>query len=161
MIGELLLIAIPAYISNSIPVILGGGAPIDFGIKFKGKRLLGKNKTIRGFLAGVSSGIIVAYLLSYVSSNPFYFYAGIMSSLGAMVGDSFGSFIKRRIGMKEGSSFQLDGSLFILFSLAMAYPFAFPYYDALELVGVIILTQALHMLFNKIAFYLKWKNVPW
>ena len=161
MLIELLLISIPAYISNAIPVILGGGKPLDFNIKFKGKPLLGRNKTIRGFLAGVSAGIIISYLLIPFSTLPNYFYAGLLASLGAMLGDSIGSFIKRRLDIKEGSSFMLDGSLFIIVSLILAYPFAARVYDIIGVIIIIILTQILHMSFNKLAYYLKWKNVPW
>ncbi len=161
MITEILLISIPAYISNSIPVLLGGGKPLDFNVKINNKPILGKNKTIRGFLAGVSSGIIIAYLLIPFSSLNTYFYAGMLSSIGAMLGDSIGSFIKRRLDVKEGGSFFLDGTLFIIVSLALAYPFASRVYNVIEVIAVILLTQGLHMFFNKIAYILKWKKVPW
>ncbi|MFA6214338.1 MAG: CDP-2,3-bis-(O-geranylgeranyl)-sn-glycerol synthase [Candidatus Micrarchaeia archaeon] len=60
---ELVLFILPAYFANSIPVLLGGGAPIDGGRKWKdGQRLFGDGKTVRGFFAGVAAGVFVGAL---------------------------------------------------------------------------------------------------
>ncbi|MFA6907646.1 MAG: CDP-2,3-bis-(O-geranylgeranyl)-sn-glycerol synthase [Candidatus Micrarchaeia archaeon] len=57
---ELVLLILPAYFANSVPVVLGGGAPIDGGRKWKdGQRLFGDGKTVRGFFAGVIAGVAV------------------------------------------------------------------------------------------------------
>lgn len=50
----------PAYVANAMPVVLGGGTPIDLGRKLSdGKPIFGSHKTIRGFIAGVTSGTLV------------------------------------------------------------------------------------------------------
>ena len=46
-IWDAILFIIPAYVANSIPVVMGGGPPLDGGRMWKdGKRILGDGKTI-------------------------------------------------------------------------------------------------------------------
>ena len=41
---------LPAYLANATPVLLGGGKPLDLGLKWlDGERLFGDHKTFRGF----------------------------------------------------------------------------------------------------------------
>ena len=54
-----LLLFLPAGIANAVPVLVKKvpglsklKAPIDGGISFRGKRLLGANKTWRGLISG-------------------------------------------------------------------------------------------------------------
>ena len=62
---ELILFILPAYVANAAPVILGGKTPIDLGQQLGDKkRIFGKSKTIRGFVAGVASGTIVGAILA-------------------------------------------------------------------------------------------------
>ena len=45
--------ALPTFLANTTPLIFGGGIPMDFRKNwFDKKRILGDNKTIRGFVAG-------------------------------------------------------------------------------------------------------------
>ncbi len=133
---------------------------MDFGLSFNGKPLLGKNKTIRGFFAGIAIGVIASYFFGFFLGRLEYFFAGTLSSLGAMVGDSFGSFIKRRFSVSEGEPFIFDGVLFMIFSLFFVELF-YDIFSFEEIVIIILLTQLLHSLFNKLAYHLNWKNVPW
>ncbi|MCX6772059.1 MAG: CDP-2,3-bis-(O-geranylgeranyl)-sn-glycerol synthase [Candidatus Micrarchaeota archaeon] len=60
---ELVLLILPAYFANSIPVLLGGGSAIDGGRKMAdGNRVFGDGKTVRGFFAGVLAGAAVGAL---------------------------------------------------------------------------------------------------
>ena len=124
------LFIIPSYVANAIPVVLGGGVPLDFNRFFFDKqRICGEGKTIRGFIAGVSAGAIVAgimalYLpLPFFSSIPNQFLAGTMLALGTMLGDAIGSFIKRRFAIPHGRPFLLDTFLFVIVALLLAYPY--------------------------------------
>ncbi len=49
----------PAYCANGAPVLFGGGRAIDSGKKFRGKRIFGNHKTVKGLISGISSGIII------------------------------------------------------------------------------------------------------
>jgi CDP-2,3-bis-(O-geranylgeranyl)-sn-glycerol synthase len=136
-------IVIPIYVANASAVIVGGGAPIDFGKTLKdGHRVLGDGKTWRGLLAGTFLGMTAGFGLvvaaKYLNTSEYAFlgvtdFEGfpmmilILFSLcfGALTGDIIESFFKRRIGKDRGQDWipfdQLDflvGAL--LFSLVIS-----------------------------------------
>jgi CDP-2,3-bis-(O-geranylgeranyl)-sn-glycerol synthase len=150
---------LPAWVANGAPVLFGGGAPIDFGKKFMGKPLFGKHKTIKGTFSGLAAGILISLAESLLFNN--LLATGIALSVGTMLGDLLGSFIKRRMELKEGHSvFLMDQYLFLAVALLLAYPFgAFPTLEGL--IVVIILTGVLHRLTNILAHKAKIKSVPW
>jgi len=170
---QLILFILPAYVANSVPVVLGGKTPIDFGAKLPdGNRLLGKGKTYRGLLAGVVSGTLVAIILAMIVPNLFIpaaaqnqkYLVGFALSLGAMLGDIIGSFIKRRRGMKQSQeSFLMDKVAFLITALIIAFPFYSPAIslNAIDIILLLIITFVLHKFFNWIAFETKLKKVPW
>lgn len=165
----LLVFLIPVYIANSAPVVLGGGAPLDFRAVFPdGRRMLGQGKTIRGFIGGVLAGtvaggiIAAAYHLPYFSGPSEQFLAGFVLSLGAMVGDSLGSFAKRRINIESGKPFWPDTVLFLIVALVLVYPFASSgLYQPFNIIFFLLLTVILHPLTNALANRLGLKKVPW
>ena len=142
-------------------MIFGGGTPLDFGKKFRGKPIFGKHKTIRGTVSGIASGIIVAYAESLLFGFGWLLYAGMAMSVGTLLGDLAGSFIKRRIGMKEGHSLALlDQYPFLVFALAAAYPFGHTP-GVFGVLFLLILTGVMHKLTNALAYMAKLKSVPW
>ncbi|OIO21969.1 hypothetical protein COV61_00210 [Candidatus Micrarchaeota archaeon CG11_big_fil_rev_8_21_14_0_20_47_5] len=168
----LILFILPAYFANSTPVIFGGGEPLDFGKKFlDGRRLLGKGKTIRGFLSGVFAGMLIgvleALILPYTPFNFFcnpsnYVVLAFFLSTGTMAGDSLGSFIKRRLAIPSGSpSLLLDQLAFLAIALFFAYPRASFLYALESLLFLFVLTYFLHVAFNVLANKLGLKRVPW
>ncbi len=150
---------LPAYVANGAPVIFGGGKPIDFGKKFRNKPIFGNHKTIRGLIAGILFGILIAFIESIFL--PYMLIIGIMESIGTHIGDLLGSFIKRQFDIKEGASIPLlDQYLFFVFALLLAYPFGhMP--DIFGLLLIIILTGLLHRITNIIAYLIGLKEVPW
>ena len=90
---------------------------------------------------------------------------GVMLTLGTHAGDLFGSFMKRRIGKKEGSSWALfDQYLFLAFALAFALPFSdllSSPYGIPGLLVIAVLTGVLHKATNIMAHRAKIKSVPW
>lgn len=163
-----IIFILPAWVANGAPVIFGGGTPLDFNKTFMGKPILGKHKTIRGTVSGICAGFIIT-LFEY----PFFSYllvTGILLSIGAIVGDLVGSFIKRRLGLKESHGFPImDQYLFLVF----AFLFALPFVNMSNPVGIailsnpvgivvlVILTGVLHKLTNVLAYKAKIKKVPW
>ena len=70
---------LPAYFSNMAPVIIKDlnlfnflAKPVDFGIKIKGKPVLGQHKTFRGFIFGVVFALIIAYIQNILYRYDFF-----------------------------------------------------------------------------------------
>lgn len=177
---------IPAYVGNGFAVVTGGGRPIDLGRKFTDKRrILGDGKTIRGFIGGLMVGFS-AGLLQLVIANPLnelmqsliiQYQLGIdatvvermispsilrvfLISLGALLGDLLGSFIKRRMDLERGKPAPLLDQLdFVAVALLFGYivtPLPWAY-----LVVILVLTPLIHLMANGIAYKSGLKSVPW
>ncbi len=168
-IPALLIFLIPIYIANSSPVLLGGGSPLDLGEKFfDKKRILGKGKTVKGFIAGVVcgtvAGVLIAmiYPLAFFAGTTIQILGGFALSLGTMTGDSLGSFIKRRFDIARGRPFVIDTALFLAVALIFVYPFAdIGLYRIENLLFMFGLTIIMHPAANFIANKMGLKNVPW
>ncbi len=109
---------LPAYFSNASATLskyLKKRHPIDFGREWKGFRVLGDGKTWEGFFTGVSIGTAVGFLLGDV-------YTGFLLSLGAMLGDLIGSFLKRRMGLERGEEAPLLDQLDFLVGAFLLVP---------------------------------------
>ena len=171
---EIILFILPAYLANSIPVIFTGKTPMDFGRKFIDKRrLLGDGKTYRGFMAGIFMATViympVSYFLGkyYLPELSFFDKVNLafIMSVGALIGDLAGSFIKRRLNLDRGQPSWLMDQLFFLFTAIIfaiaAYPQTAMHIDAIAIIVLVISTFALHLLFNQLAYRLKLKSVPW
>ena len=153
-VGEALYFILPAYVANATPVVLGGGMPLDFGKKFvNGKPILGSRKTIRGFVLGVLIGTLIGFLQGRI-------YVGFMQSLGAMLGDLSGSFVKRRFGKKPGSPFPILDQMDFLFG-ALLLSSLICQVDLIFIFILLILTPIIHLATNWAAFKLGLKSEPW
>ncbi|ADJ13604.1 CDP-2,3-bis-(O-geranylgeranyl)-sn-glycerol synthase [Halalkalicoccus jeotgali] len=177
---ELLVVAfwvmLPAYVPNNAAVLAGGGAPIDGGRTWKGRRLLGDGKTWRGTIVGTLIGIGVAYLLNVfqptavsafgVSVPTFPLAVMITLPLGAMLGDMAASFIKRRTGRNRGAPLpgvdQLDFAVVALVLTALvAFEWVLAVFTLPLLVVVFVVTPVLHVVTNVLAYLFGFKHEPW
>lgn len=177
---ELLIVAfwvmLPAYIPNNAAVLAGGGAPIDGGRTWKGRRILGDGKTWRGTLVGTIIGIGIAYLLNVlrptavealgVSVPTFPLVAMITLPLGAMLGDMIASFVKRRLGRNRGAPLpgvdQLDFAVSALVLTAIvAFEWLVAVFTLPLLIVVFVLTPILHIVTNVLAYLFGFKHEPW
>jgi CDP-2,3-bis-(O-geranylgeranyl)-sn-glycerol synthase len=154
-------IAIPAYVANSTPVLLGGGTSIDQGRKFiDGHPILGANKTMKGFTCGLLLGIAAALAEAAVFTNYGLALVGIAASLGALLGDLFGAFVKRRVNIPPGNPLPVVDQLdFVLGALLLTSPLL-----KLTLGAILILVVAtipIHLLSNAIAYALRLKKRAW
>ena len=171
MIDEIIRIAIksvffilPSYIADGAPVISSKifvhRHPIDMGKTFiDNKRIFGDGKTYEGFFVGLIAGTLTGVLL-----EPFGYHTmnkAFILSLGTLIGDMTGSFIKRRMGIKRGQKAPfLDQLTFLYFALFLYYLL----YDNLEINVVVFLTVVtplLHRITNYLAFKLGLKEYPW
>lgn len=159
-----LIFILPSYAANASPVltrkIFRIVHPIDMGRKFvDGKRILGDGKTFEGFLVGITAGCAIGYLLTLFSLHTLP--GSFILSLGALLGDIIGSFIKRRIGIKRGDMFPLlDQLLFLVVSITL-YSLLMKPPPLAWVVYLLIITPWLHLLTNYLAFKLGLKEVPW
>ncbi len=176
-----LWLMLPIYLPNPGAVIFGGGTPIDFGKNFvDGKRILGKSKTWRGFIGGSLLGVIIGLVqnyLAYFLPNTWFPYFSkdwisallllITMSFSSMLGDSTGSFIKRRLGIDSGGrAFLLDQLMFVIISWLFIFLF-FPawflehFWKTVPVLTVFVLTPLIHRGVNIAAYKLGYKDVPW
>ena len=161
LIVEALKFIFPAYCANAIPVIAGGGYPIDFGKKFfDGKPILGKNKTFQGFFFGLIIGTTVGLVESAFFGYPLLF--GLLLSLGALFGDLAGAFAKRRLGLAPGELLPvIDQIDFIVGALVFSLPLSLQILSWELILTVLIITPPIHLLTNFAAYKLGLKNNPW
>lgn len=168
----LIWIVLPAYVANGAPVvgvkILGllglKRHPIDCGKNFiDGRRVFGDNKTWEGLVIGVVAGALVGFMQAAVENNEgIHIVKGLVLGIGAMLGDLLGAFIKRRLGLRPGEPLPiLDQALFLFTALALAYLLNLVNLTSSELLLLTVITIALHVSTNYIAYTLKLKDVPW
>jgi CDP-2,3-bis-(O-geranylgeranyl)-sn-glycerol synthase len=131
-----------------------------------GKRFLGSHKTFKGFFAGLIVGTLVGSFQTLIFEtiiiqyNPQFQYSillGFMVSLGALIGDLFESFIKRRLNRSPGSSLAVADQIdFIIGAIIFSIPFSPP--SLLEVLIIILVTIPIHLLTNICASLLNMKN---
>jgi len=163
----------PAFFANSAAVFTSGLGPVDRGKMWKGKPILGKNKTTGGVLGATLSGgllgiVIVLFYPEIFAEKvkpkydgiDFKWYFGFVLGFSALIGDAIGSFIKRRIDLKPGGPFPIvDQVGFVVSSFLIISIFA-----SFPLVWFVLLVPAalvLHLVANIFAYKMGWKNVWW
>ena len=180
MLVETVVVALwamlPAYVPNNAAVLLGGGAPIDGGREWRGRRLLGDGKTWRGTAAGIAVGLALALLLNVLQPSlvalvgfelpVFPRRVALALAAGAMLGDILASFLKRRTGRERGASFPgLDQLDFVVVALVLTFVVAPGWFTAVftlpRLVVVLLATPLLHLSTNAGAYVLGLKDEPY
>lgn len=161
---RIIALALPCYVANATPVLAAKLVrrrhPLDFGLHFMdGRRLLGDSKSVEGFFAGLAAGILTGYVLSLYGALSVGEAAFL--SLGTMLGDAAGSFIKRRLGLRSGAPAPLlDQLSFLVFALAL-YSVVYGPVEASVALILLMVTPPLHLATNLIAYKLKLKDKPW
>jgi CDP-2,3-bis-(O-geranylgeranyl)-sn-glycerol synthase len=169
-----LWILIPAYAANGFPPFAQGRHAMDFGKKFfDGKRVFGEGKTWEGFFLGLIAGIFYGLLETWLAPN-FNAYANLfgvklptmnllvafMLSLGALIGDLVGSFMKRRLSMPRGYPCPiLDQLDFVVGATFFAYWFT--EITPIMFLFMLAITPIIHRVTNIVGYMLKIKKEPW
>jgi CDP-2,3-bis-(O-geranylgeranyl)-sn-glycerol synthase len=171
---------LPAYFVNmSPPLIRKAGIfnfldkPVDFGKKFFSQPIFGKHKSWRGVIFGIIVGILVAglqlwlyqfsfvkkiSLINYQEINILFF--GFLISTGAVFGDLFFAFIKRRLKMEPGTRFlPWDQTNYVIGAALFLTPFL--KIEIMVWITLFILTFILHIIFNRLGYYLKLHRAKW
>jgi hypothetical protein len=154
--------------------------PLDGGRTLAGRRLLGDNKTIRGFMVMVPATSLVFLLLaSLIEMLPGgskglwplppsgYALLGAWTAFGFMAGELPNSFLKRQLGIPPGAAAQgrltvlffildrLDSILGVMLALMVAVPVPLGTW-----VLVVVVGPALHAFFSVALFLLGVKARP-
>jgi CDP-2,3-bis-(O-geranylgeranyl)-sn-glycerol synthase len=160
LVTESLIFIFPAYSANAVPVVFGGGQPLDLGKTFlDGQPIFGTHKTFRGFFAGLIIGTLVGIGESLVFNN-YDPLLGFALSLGALIGDLSGAFAKRRLGLAPGTFLPIVDQIdFVLCALLFSLPIA-PPTNIMTLV-ILAITVPIHLLTNLLAYLAHAKKKPW
>lgn len=127
--------AAPVFASR-IPLVQHLDIPLDAHKYFRGKRIFGSHKTLRGLLAGVLVGVVActaqcfAYQhISWLRSMSFISYdnyatcfaLGLALGFGALAGDAIKSFFKRQFAVPSGKPwFPFDQIDYIIGGLVLS-----------------------------------------
>lgn len=176
-----ILLFLPAYLANGLPVIFSNikslgflKVPFDFGKSLGSFRILGDHKTFLGLFAGCIGGILggliefliyvrfpevrVNFLFEYSLSSALFF--GFLLGFGAIFGDAFKSFIKRRFHIKDGGVFfpfdQIDFIVGAYIFGMFYFQIPLPYF-----LTALIITPVITLLSNFLAYKFKLKEVWW
>ena len=175
-----LWIFLPAGLANmtpiamaKLPVVRDWNYPLDFNKSFKGIRIFGDHKTLRGIISGIIVAILASYLCKYwYQTTPWLqnqfaidyskidaLVFGLLAGFGALMGDAIKSFFKRRTNIKPGDTWfpfdQIDYIIGGLICLGLYVRFSFMQY-----VLIVIAYFGLHLLSTYIGFLLKLKKSP-
>lgn len=172
---------LPAGAANMVPILVAQiswlkkyNMPMDFGLEFRGKRLLGPHKTLRGLISGVIAATITLALqqlivrhfgwinnwtapVDYTSLR--VILLGPLLGFGALAGDAVESFFKRQRGVSPGHGwFPFDQTDYIVGGALAVAPFVQLRLD--QYAVLVLLWLAVHMVASYIAFLLKLKDRP-
>ena len=137
---------LPAGFANGVPVLVAKfpgltkfTAPMDFGLSYRGKRILGSHKTWRGFIAGVLTSTLTLWLQQLAAAHFSWAHwltsqvdyaslptlvLGPVFGAAALIGDALESFFKRQRGTPPGEGwFPWDQLDYILAASIASAPF--------------------------------------
>lgn len=158
--------------ANRTPLLKQWKTPMDFGKSLGKKRLLGNNKTWRGFFFGILIAVITLLLQKYLYANSAWLqetihldygevtlWLGVLLGAGALLGDAIESAFKRQQNIPAGQSWfpfdQLDyivGGL-LLASLVVSVSFG-------QSMAIIIIWFAMHLFWTYVGFLLGLREQP-
>ena len=132
---------------------------MDGGRSFMdGRPIFGAHKTVRGLVAGIVAGSLIGLGESLV--DPRLVLAGFAISLGAVMGDLTGAFVKRRFNIRPGRPLPVVDQLdFVLGALLLSFPFF--QMSLTSILIVVIVTPPVHLGTNLGAYLLGIKKTYW
>jgi CDP-2,3-bis-(O-geranylgeranyl)-sn-glycerol synthase len=172
---------LPAGMANVTPILVAPipglrklDAPIDCGLTYRGKRILGSHKTWRGLASGVIMSTVTLWLQQLAVEH--YAWAqhlahdvnyaalptillGVLFGLGALGGDAVESFFKRQRGVAPGHGwFPWDQLDYIIGAALISLPFVA--LSIKQYVLLIVLWLLVHMVASYVGWLLHLKERP-
>jgi CDP-2,3-bis-(O-geranylgeranyl)-sn-glycerol synthase len=148
--------------------------PIDCGLNFRGRRVLGDHKTWRGLMVGILMAILTLWLqqllaahiswLAHATADVGYatlptVLVGALFGLGALGGDALESFFKRQRGVDPGKGwFPFDQIDYIVGGALATAPFV--QLHLAQYIALIVLWLGVHVVASYIGYLLKLKDSP-
>lgn len=175
-----LLFFAPAGVANSAPIVASKipwlkklNYPADFGFSWKGKRVLGDHKTIRGFVAGIVTAILSVYITraaynqyQFVRDNSFLDYnevnlllLGFLLGAGALIGDSVKSFFKRRVDLQPGKSWLPFDQIDFIIGMSL-FSAIYIRFDLFFYIVTLVLWFSMHVSSTVLGYLVKLKDSP-
>lgn len=165
-----ILFFLPAGFANVAPILAkrvpglkNWSTPIDMGKKFRGKRMLGKNKSWRGIITGVLvagvTGWVLYPLLNQLGGPLEHFIIGSTVGFGALLGDAVESFFKRQRGVKSGDSWLLFDQVDYVIG-SMVFGLIYVRLDIRDYLAVIVFYFGGHLILTYLGFLLGLKDKP-
>ncbi len=164
--------AAPVF-ANKIPLLNRWTTPLDFNKNYRGKRLLGANKTWRGFCFGVVVATLAFLLQRWafmhfgwavrfsgsIDYSTVSFWLGPLLGAGALLGDAVESFFKRQFNVPSGEAWfpfdQIDYIIggILLSSLVVTL-------SSLQNVTILLVWFGLHIISSYVGYLLGLKDKP-
>lgn len=150
--GTNMLLNVLGIIKLHFPNVINLDKPIDFGLEYRGDRLIGESTTI--------VGLILSILISVILYLTKFHFIWIYIPLLVYFGHTLGSIIKRRMHKKggefvifvdHGDYMILTGTVFVLMN----------YVTPLFAILSILVTYIFHPIVCFIAFKLKLRKLPY
>lgn len=172
---------LPAAIANMMPIFAARWKslkrydyPMDFHKTFRGKRIFGDHKTIRGLVVGMVFSTLVLWL-QQLAVQHIHFVAtltdqvdyrqlsvlilGPLFGLGALLGDAIESFFKRQRGVKPGDGwFPFDQTDYIIGGAIATMPFV--QLSILQYIWLIFIWLIIHVISTFVGYKLGLKDKP-
>lgn len=172
-----LYLLLPGAVANIMPIVVrpyfaGLAIPIDGGATFRGKRIFGDHKTVRGYVFGILGAIVIvlgqAVLMRYeaFAEISLFDYAerplliGFLIGFGVLAGDSIKSFFKRQRGIAPGVSWkpwdQLDSVIGGVIAISFYHVLPWQVYILIALLGFV-----LHIATRRIGYWIGVNKTQW
>jgi hypothetical protein len=179
LIGALVIAGMAQTAWFAAPMSRRFAWPVDGGATFRGRRVFGENKTVRGFVVMVPAAALafalVAALIGHPAavglwplSIPEYALLGACAGVGFMAGELPNSFVKRQLGVGPGDRARspliaalqflidrIDSGVGMLVAVSLAAPT-----PPMTWLLVLVIGPTFHWAFSVLMFYLGLKARP-
>lgn len=161
----------PAFVANAIPVIAAHVPGLRHWNALVHPGLFGTHKTWRGIVSGIVIAMIVAATQAALHIVPLpegveelhatlqhALLTGFLLGAGALGGDLFKSFCKRRTGLCAGESWPIiDGIDYVLGAIVLLAPLYVP--SLPSFIVLILISPVASLLANSFSYAVGWKKV--